>query len=69
VLRLAVHNALGVRALAATAANASAEDHVALLGLVAQATSLLNTGRASGTVDDRKLTELGEGEATKGVDE
>ncbi len=57
VLRLAVHNALGVRSLAATAANAGAEDHIALLSLVSEAASLVDARRAGRAVDDGQLTE------------
>lgn len=55
---LAVGGTLGHRALAATAANTDAVDNVALLGLVAETTSLVGTGGARSTVDGVQLAEL-----------
>lgn len=55
---LAVGGTLGNRALAATAADTDAVDDVALLGLVAETTSLVGAGGARSTVDGVQLTEL-----------
>lgn len=49
---------LGHWALAASTAHADAVDNVALLGLVAQAASLVGARGARGTVDDIQLSEL-----------
>ncbi len=55
VLGLAVYDTLGNGAFAATAANAHAEDNVALLGLVAEAAGLVGAGGAAGAVDAGQL--------------
>lgn len=55
---LAVGGTLGDRALAATAADTDTVDDVALLGLVAETTSLVGAGRARSTVDGVQLAEL-----------
>jgi hypothetical protein len=44
--------------LASTASHTDTVDNVALLGLVAQTTSLVGARWAGGTVDDIELTEL-----------
>lgn len=46
------------RALAATTADTHAVDNVALLGLVAEAASLVGARRAGGAVDNVQLTVL-----------
>lgn len=55
---LAVGGTLGDRALAATTADTDAVDNVALLGLVAETTSLVGAGGARSTVDGVQITEL-----------
>jgi hypothetical protein len=55
---LAVGGTLGGRALAATAADADAVDHVTLLGLVAETAGLVETRGARGAVDNVQLTVL-----------
>jgi len=57
-LGLAVGLTLDDRALAATAADAHTVDDVALLGLVAEATSLVGAAGARGAVDSRELAKL-----------
>lgn len=59
VARLAVHDTLRVRALAATAAHARAEDDKALLGLVAETARLVDARRARRAVHDGQLTARG----------
>lgn len=56
--RLAIGGPLGGRALATTTADANAVDHIALLGLVTQTTSLVGARRARGAVNDVQLTVL-----------
>jgi hypothetical protein len=55
---LAVSGTLRSRALAATTADTDAVDNIALLGLVSEAASLVQTGRTRGAVDDVQLTEF-----------
>jgi hypothetical protein len=55
---LAVSGTLRSRALAATTADTDAVDNIALLGLVSETASLVQTGRTRGAVDDVQLTEL-----------
>lgn len=59
VLGLTVNDTLLDLLLTATAANADAVDDVALLGLVAEAVSLVGTSGASATVNTGQLTENG----------
>lgn len=56
--KLTVSGTLGGRALATTTADADTVDDIALLGLVSETASLVQTGRTRGTVDDVQLTEL-----------
>ena len=49
---------LGDVLLAVTATDANTVDHVALLGFVAKAASLVGARWAGGAVDDVQLTEL-----------
>merc|ERR1719258_664452 len=58
VARLAVHNALRHHLLAPAAADAGAEDHVALLRLVAEHAGLLRAARARAPADRRQLAVL-----------
>ena len=58
VLGLAVHNALGVGALAATAAHAHAVHDVSLLGLVSEAAGLVRARGAGGAVHSGELAVL-----------
>ena len=46
------------RPLATTTAHTGAVDHIALLGLVAEATGLVRAGGTGSTVDGVQLTEL-----------
>ena len=55
---LAIGGTLGSRALAATTADTDTVDNIALLGLVSETASLVQTGGARGAVDDVQLTEL-----------
>lgn len=55
---LAVGGALGDRPLAVSAADTNAVDHVALLGLVAEAAGLVRARRARSAVDHRELAVL-----------
>jgi len=55
---LAVSGTLRSRALAATTADADTVDNIALLGLVSETASLVQTGWARSAVDDVQLTEL-----------
>lgn len=49
---------LGNRPLATTASYANAVDNIALLGLVAETTSLVGAGRTGSAVNSIQLTEL-----------
>ena len=55
---LTIGGTLGDRALAATTADTHAVDDIALLGLVAEAASLVGAAGPRGTVDDVQLAEL-----------
>jgi hypothetical protein len=53
-----VGGTLGHRPLTATTANTGTVDNIALLGLVAQTTSLVGARRTGSPVDSVQLTEL-----------
>jgi hypothetical protein len=55
---LAVGGTLGHRPLTATASHTDTVDNIALLGLVAETTSLVGARRTGSTVDSVQLTEL-----------
>lgn len=55
IRRLAIRCSLGHRAFTTTTANTDTVDHIALFGLVAEATGFVRTGRARRTVDDVEL--------------
>lgn len=55
---LTVSGTLGHRSLSATSSDSNSEDDETLLGLVAQSSSLVGSGRSGGTVDDVALPVL-----------
>lgn len=55
---LSVGSTLGSRLLASSTANSDTVDHVTLLGLISQATSLVGARRTRSTVDDIEGTKF-----------